>query len=202
LHHFNRPVARHVPRAERWFATEPKSLRTVPPEARRWIALSTSLTAQLAAHLEGEVRVRVLSERHDRFLTSEREVLDTLDRAGRVREVRLEVHGMPYVVARTVFPASTARGANRALLHLGTRALGSLLFSAMRAPANLRQYTRLRPTSSLWRTLHVHLPEDVGGLWARRALHRLHGQPLLVTEVFLPHLFATNTPSRDAPPAD
>jgi chorismate--pyruvate lyase len=154
------------------------------------------LTAQLAAHLAGEVRVRILSERHDRFLTSERDVLGTIERAGRVREVSLEVHGEPYVVARTVFPARTARGANRALLHLGTRALGSLLFNAMRAPAHLRQYTNLHASSSLWRTLRGHLPEHVGGLWARRAVHRLHGEPLLVTEIFLPRLL-TNAAAPD-----
>lgn len=164
----------------------------MPAEARHWIALPTSLTAQLAAHLGGDVRVRILSERRDRFLANERELLGTIDRVGRVREVRLEVHGRPYVVARTVFPASTARGANGALLQLGTRALGSLLFSAMRAPANVRQYTSLCPAASLWRALHGHLPDDVQRLWARRAVHLLHGQPLLVTEVFLPLLFATS----------
>jgi chorismate--pyruvate lyase len=191
LDYFNRPVARHVPRAERWFATEPESLHRIPVLARHWIGLRTSLTAQLAAHFDADVSVRVLSERRDRFLTHERDLLDTIARTGRVREVQLEVRGVPYVVARTVFPARTARGANRALLHLGTRALGSLLFGAMRAPASIRQYTSLRPTSSLWRALRTHLPEDADRLWARRAVHLLHGRPLLVTEIFLPHLFAS-----------
>lgn len=188
LHYFNRPIARHIPRAERWRTIDTRSLLAVPAAPTDWIALPTSLTARLAAHLDGEVRVRVLSERHDRFLTSERDLLETPARAGRIREVQLEVRGTPFVVARTVFPTATARVANRALMSLGTRALGSLLFGAMRAPADLRQYARLCPRSSLWQTLYAHLPQHAEHLWARRALHRLQGQPLLVTEIFLPRL--------------
>jgi chorismate lyase len=86
---------------------------------------------------------------------------------------------------------STARGLNRGLLHLGNRALGSLLFGAMRAPATLRQYASLTPNSSLWRRLRTYLPSDTKQLWARRTLHVLHGRPLLVTEVFLPDVLVT-----------
>lgn len=181
-----------MPRAERWRSVDRRSLPGVPDIAHEWIALPTSLTAHLAARLDGEVRVRVLSERHDRFLTSERDLLGTPARTGRVREVQLEVRGTPFVVARTVFPAATARAANRALMNLGTRALGSLLFGAMRAPSSLRQYASLCPHSSLWQTLRAHLPADAQQLWARRALHRLRGHPLLVTEIFLPRLLDGN----------
>ena len=132
--------------------------------------------------------MRVLSERYDRFIASERELLGTVARSGRIREVQLEADGVPYVVARTVFSNGTARGTHGALLHLGTRALGSLLFGAMRAPASLRQYAHVARTSALWRTLDAHLPLDAEQLWARRALHSLQGHPLLVTEIFLPRL--------------
>jgi chorismate lyase len=167
--------------------------------ARHWLALRTSLTAHLGAHFGATVTVRVLSERHDLFLAAERELLGVTARAGRIREVQLEVRGRPYVIARTVFPKSTARGLNRGLLHLGNRALGSLLFGAMRAPATLRQYASLTPNSTLWRTLRTHLPDDARQLWARRALHVLHGRPLLVTEIFLPGTWvASATPHNDA----
>ncbi len=184
-----------MPRAERWRTIDTRSLQTLPTAAADWIALPTSLTAHLASQLGDEVRVRVLSERHDRFLASEHDLLCTPARAGRIREVQLEVRGTPFVVARTVFPAATARVANRALMRLGTRALGSLLFGAMRAPASVRQYIKVCSRSSLWRTLHTHLPECAGHLWARRALHRLHGEPLLVTEIFLPSLFDGTRPA-------
>ena len=179
-----------MPRIERWFDTDSPSFHHIAEPQRTWLALRSSLTKRLAEHFGAEVAVRVLSERHDRFLTSERYLLETIARSGRIREVQLEIGGRPYVVARTVFPAHTARGANRALLQLGNRALGSLLFGAMRAPASLRQFICLYPSSSLWHVLRSHLPEDAQQLWARRALHRLHGRPLLVTEIFLPSMFA------------
>jgi chorismate lyase len=180
-----------VRRHERWHLADSQSLQRIPLPARHWLALHTSLTAHLGGHFGEAVQVRVLSERHDHFLVSERELLGVTARAGRVREVQLEVRGRPYVVARTVFPTSTARGLNSGLLKLGNRALGSLLFGAMRAPSTVRQYTSLTPTSSLWRTLRTHLPHEATQLWARRALHVMHGRPLLVTEVFLPTVFAT-----------
>jgi chorismate--pyruvate lyase len=182
-------IWRHVPRPERWTTLDARCVRSIPEPARQWVTLGTSLTAALATHLGEEVKVRVLSERHGRFFANERDLLGTLARAGRIREVQLEVRGVPYIVARTVFPHGTARGANRTLLHLGTRALGSLLFGAMSAPTTVRQYIELRPQSSLWGALHDHLPREADRLWARRALHLLQGRPLLVTEVFLPTLW-------------
>jgi chorismate--pyruvate lyase len=80
---------------------------------------------------------------------------------------------------------------NHALRRLGTRSLGSLLFGALRAPVQAREFARLDPTSSLWRLLGEHLPEDAERLWARRALHLLQGRPLVVTEIFLPRLLST-----------
>lgn len=193
--HLKRPIARYVPRAERWYPLEGRSLHPIGEPARTWIELPSSLTARLTTHLQCDIRVRVLSERHDRFIASERELLGTAARSGRVREVQLEANGVPYVVARTVFSTETARGTHGALLHLGTRALGSLLFGAMRAPATVRQYARLTPVSSLWRALHTHLPDSADRLWARRALHSLQGHPLLVTEIFLPRLLGESDPS-------
>lgn len=182
---------RYLPRHERWQATARLHLHALAPSVRAWIALRTSLTAQLAAHARGSVTVRVLSERFDRFLPAERAVLNSA--RGRVREVQLEVAGCPYVVARTVFPMRTALSANRALLRLGDRALGSLLFGVLRAPAVARHHTRLTPQSALWRALRSHLPQEASYLWARRAVHLLQGQPLLVTEIFLPALWSIPT---------
>jgi chorismate lyase len=77
---------------------------------------------------------------------------------------------------------------NHALGKLGTRSLGSLLFGALRAPVHSREFTRLEPESSLHRLLRNHLPDVTEPVYARRAVHLLSGEPLLVTEVFLPGL--------------
>lgn len=181
---------RHVPRHERWFDTTSTRWFGVPSHVRGWLDWPTSLTQRIGDHLDGTVRVNVLSERYDRLLAAERALLGIAGRSGRVREVQLEVRGKPYVVARTVFADAAARGANRGLRELGDRALGSLLFTSLRAPVVVREFASLTPRSSLWRALHTALPADERHLWARCAVHSLRAQPLLVTEIFLPQLFA------------
>lgn len=165
----------------------------VPQPVRRWLALRTSLTAALAARFGDEVRVCVLSERRARFLPSERAALRTAARVGRIREVRLQIGAIGYVVARTAFPESTARAANRRLLRLGNRALGSLLFGSMRAPAATREFASLCPSSSLWQALRTHLPRTAAQLWARRAVHLFRGRPLVVTEIFLAEMWTNDS---------
>jgi chorismate lyase len=186
---------RYVRRADRWQPITPTTLHRTAVCVRDWLGWPDSLTERLSSHLGDRVQVRVLSERVDRLLADEREHLLTLSRTARIREVRLEVRGTPYVVARTVFPDSTARVMNNALKQLGTRSLGSLLFGTPRAPVCAREFTRLQPQSALWCVLRRHLTSNSTALWTRRALHRLHGQPLLVTEIFLPHLLAKTYPA-------
>jgi chorismate lyase len=186
---------RYVRRADRWQPITPAVLHRTPDSARDWLGWPDSLTERLSDRLGERVQVRVLSERVDRLLADERDHLATKSRIARVREVRLEVRGTPYVLARTVFSDSTARVMNNALMQLGSRSLGSLLFGAVRAPVCARELTSLQPQSSLRRVLRRHLPSDSAPLWARRALHRLHGQPLLVTEIFLPQLLAKTYPA-------
>jgi chorismate--pyruvate lyase len=187
---------RYVRPADRWQPITPDVLHQTPVSVRDWLGWPDSLTEQLSNHLGDRVQVRVLSERVDRLLADEREHLTTVSRMARIREVRLEVRGTAYVVARTVFPDSTARVMDNALKQLGTRSLGSLLFGMPRAPVCARELTCMRSNSALWRVLSRHLPSDSSALWARRALHRLQGQPLLVTEIFLPQLFTKTYPAR------
>jgi chorismate--pyruvate lyase len=186
---------RYVQRADRWDSITPTALQRTPASARDWLGWPDSLTERLAQHLGDRVQVHVLSERVDRLLPDEREHLGTISRTARIREIRLEVRDMPFVVARTVFPESTARAMNNALIQLGTRSLGSLLFGTRRAPVCARELMHMQPNSALWRVLRCHLPSDSGPLWARRALHRLQGQPLLVTEIFLPQLLTKTYPA-------
>lgn len=190
-----------MPRADRWFTTSASNLRRAPFAVREWVGWPDSLTERVAEHVGNRVQIRVVSERQDRLLADEQTHLGVCARTARIREVRLEVGGSPYVVARTVFPDSTARVMNHALRQLGTRSLGSLLFGALRAPVQLREFTRLETASALFRQLRLHLP-DRPDLWARRALHLLQDRPLLVTEIFLPELWSTTPRSRERGSSD
>lgn len=210
---------RHIPRADRWRTTTSAELRGVPSAVHDWLSWPDSLTERVATHLGGPVQIRVLSERTDRILSDEKERLHMRARTARIREVQLQVRGETHVIARTVFPEATARVMNDALRRLGNRSLGSLLFGVPRAPVTLREWIALKPESSLWQVMRSHLPgpswaprtsegvnargqsnvrvlcEGVPQLWARRAVHLLAGEPLLVCEIFMPWLL-TMAPAR------
>ncbi|MEN9464058.1 MAG: hypothetical protein RL217_239 [Pseudomonadota bacterium] len=88
-----------------------------------------------------------------------------------VREVQLKVAGKTLVYARTAVPLQTLTGAERCLMQLGSRSLGSYLFTqpslkrtelkASRCPAN-----------------------ELGLTWSRRSIFYLHRKPLMVSEAF------------------
>jgi chorismate--pyruvate lyase len=102
------------------------------------------------------------------------------------REVFLYADNRPVVFAHSVVAAKHLRGAWHTLQHLGSRSMGSLLFThplVQRAPLRFRA---LIPDHPLYRSAAKSLDIPAPRLWARRSVFTLHDAPLLVTEVFLP----------------
>ena len=102
------------------------------------------------------------------------------------REVFLYADNHPVVFAHSVVASQHLRGAWHALQHLGSRPLGALLFShplVQRAPLC---YSALKPDHPLYQQAAIELTTPPPRLWARRSVFTLQGEPLLVTEVFLP----------------
>ncbi len=113
------------------------------------------------------------------------------------REVFLYADGKPVVFAHSTCAREHLRGAWKAMRGLGNRSLGSLLFThplVIRQPLHFKKLHVQHPLVGLACARHVgHKPDlqiipDM--LWARRSLFTLHGAPLLVTEVFLPEIYA------------
>lgn len=146
-----------------------------PHHWRPWLQDSGSLTRRLTRAAGGEFAVRVLSQRWDTPSADEARALHMpLRQLALIREVELlGRNGIPWVYARSVLPASTLTGRERRLSLLGSRSLGSLMFSD----------PSLKRSPLMASCLH-----DSGGqhYWARRSVFRLHNKPLLVCEVFLP----------------
>lgn len=145
----------------------------IPPALRPWLSDSGSLTRHLQRASQGRFRVELLNQ-HWGFPRADEcrgLQLRTRQRA-LIREVRLYGGNQAWVEARTIIPQSTLCGANRRLLRLGNRPLGSLLFQTPGMRRQPLQIARLR------------LP--TGQHWARRSLFYLQQRPLLVCEIFLP----------------
>ena len=104
------------------------------------------------------------------------------------RDVFLYADDKPVVYAHSVVAGQQLRGAWHTLQHLGSRSLGSLLFThplVQRAPLRYRSLNAGHP---LFRQATRLVDNPPSHLWARRSLFTLHDAPLLVTEIFLPEI--------------
>lgn len=171
-----------------WRPRHERIHRDVPPRLKPWLDEQHSLTARLRAHCRGRFHVRVLSQRWARPTGDERrELLIPLPQRAFIREVLLLCDDVPWVFARSVIPLRSATGAQRRLLYLRDRSLGSVLFAE---PGLRRGPLEVRPlgTDDPWLKPWGLQPAPGRRLWARRSQLAVGDRPLLVAEVFLPDL--------------
>lgn len=159
------------------------------PRLASWLTEPGSLTAR-CERASRRFRVRVLAQGRGRPLADEAKLLGLPPGMGRawVREVLLECDGVPVIYAHTVLAAEPRGRMTRWLAGLGSRSLGSLLFSHpgfSRGPIEFRPLDGRHP---LFRRAAGMVGRDPPRLWARRSAHSLGNQSVLVTEVFLPAL--------------
>ena len=155
-----------------------------PPAAvRAWLGSGGSLTRILRRRCPGGFSVALLGLDWRAARPDERRHLGL--RGARVleRRVFLRCGGEPWVFARTVIPPQTLAGPGRRLYRLGGRSLGEVLFSH---PFVVRGAVEWAPVPAV----RLGLPPAWGELWGRRIHYLFHGRPLLVSEFFLPALWA------------
>ncbi|MFD1558017.1 chorismate--pyruvate lyase family protein [Paraburkholderia silviterrae] len=168
-------------------------------DQKDWLTRGGSLTAHLRAL--GHVVVRVTREAVDMPWPDECAALGLAPR-GRawVREIVLEVDGVPFVAAHSVTPLVASHGIWQAMRRLRTRPLAELLYTdsgVARSALVSRRVSARHPLHALAaRETHGHVPH---GFVARRSVFERHGAPLLVTECMLPALWARL--AHDAQPA-
>jgi chorismate--pyruvate lyase len=103
-----------------------------------------------------------------------------------LREIEFICGARRWVFAQSVLPQSTVRH-HPWLRELGERGLGESLNAVEDVRREPLEYLELPVSHALARAA---LPDaaDSAPLWARRAVYRLGGAPILVQEVFLPAL--------------
>jgi chorismate--pyruvate lyase len=160
--------------------------RSTPPAGRyrAWLDDSGSLTARIRARCRA-FSVTVQASGPARAGADERALIGARGVRAHAREVYLCCGDTALVFARSLVDPDNER-ACRALDRLGTRSLGSALFSAAGGPRHGLRFRRLDRRHALYRRARRSLAAPPATLWARRSLFELHGAPLLVTEVFLP----------------
>lgn len=164
--------------------------RTDTTGLRSWLTDPGSLTARLQER--GAFAVHLLRQGLDRPTADEIAVLGipTRQRA-HVREVALHCAGRPLVFAHTTLPRHPHGPLTGWLARLGTRSLGTLLFTHpgfTRGPLTCRRLDHRHPLYARAVTalgLDGHAP---AALWARRSCFFFSEQRVLVTEIFAPEL--------------
>jgi chorismate--pyruvate lyase len=165
-----------------------------------WLTRGGSLTAHLRAL--GAVAVRVTREGVAQPWADEYAALGLRVRESVwVREVVLSVDGVPFVAAHSVAPLAASVGVWQATRRLRTRPLAELLYSDSSVARSALVSRRVTARHPLYRLA----AREVGGLppsemppnempphalVARRSVFERHREPLMVTECFLPALWA------------
>ena len=156
------------------------------PYLRTWLTEPDSLTARCQRNCQ-VFRVRLLRFGKGMALADEAVEGGVGRELAWVREVVLECDGEPVIFAHTTLAATGNGRLTRWISRLGTRSLGSLLFAYPGFRRGAIEFLRLDCRHPLYQ--RAAALSAVGcELWARRSLHRLGTQQVLVTEVFLPDI--------------
>lgn len=155
-----------------------------------WLNDEGSLTLRLKKFCPGQFSVVVLSEEWAKPDPSEARLLGVAAyQKILLRQVHLKCSDKLYVYARSVIPLSTLKGKHRRLQFLGDKPLGEYLFACPTLKRSRIEWSKLSPTSTLYRTAMAHQAENDAAVWGRRSLFCIDKNPLLVSEFFLPRLF-------------
>lgn len=170
-----------------WNRVGSGAIHLAPRQLQTWLSDTGSLTRKLEAAFESRIEVLVLADHLQTIHSDESRFFHGRSKRCRVREVLLLIDQQPIVIARSIIPTFTASGSNHAILKLGKKPLGAVLFQGrnrnrLKAHREIAQLDRRHP---LWKDCHRRYPEMPTGSWARRTLYHLKGHPLLVNEVFL-----------------
>jgi chorismate--pyruvate lyase len=171
-----------------WSSLEQVEARA-PRELLSWLAEPGLLTARIRSLCGEGMRFRMLSPLRDAALNEALQArLGVADTRCLLRDVEFRCGDRRVVFAQTVLPASTLDHFPW-LRDLGDAPIGELLRQASEPlTRDPLEYAALEGSEGLGRAA---LPEPAaasGPLWARRAVYRLGGYPILVQEVFLPAL--------------
>ena len=164
-----------------WRATLPHNADNRP--YLPWLRDSGSLTARIQA--KGRFSVHLLRQEMALPTRDEASMLGIHARTlAWVREVALLCDDQVIAFAHTVLPCRPRGPLTRWLARLGSRSLGSLLFSHAgfaRGEINCKRLDKRHP---LFRSAIKAIGGQPENLWARRSRFRFGQQSVLVTEVY------------------
>jgi len=174
------------PEGSRWTTLE-ECIGRAPEALRPWLSEPGLLTARVRAAGGPEARLCLLRLEPAPLDPELARRLGVDDSGCLLREIEFTCRDRRWIFAQSVFPESTVE-AHPWLRRLGDRGLGETLSAVEDVRREPLEYRELDPEHPL-----AQASSPAGGLegrlWARRAVYRLAGRPILVQEVFLPALY-------------
>jgi chorismate--pyruvate lyase len=170
-------------------------------DQKDWLTRGGSLTAHLRTL--GAVTLRVTREAVAVAWADEYAALGVTAREPVwVREVVLEVDGVPFVAAHSIVPLAASRSVWQSMRRLSSRPLAELLYNdgsvSRSALVSARLTARHSLVSLARREIAGATQHEPHALVARRSVFMRRGAPLMVTECMLPALWAHLSRSRVA----
>ena len=168
-----------------WFENRSGMKNALPAGACSWIYETSSLTQRLKRGCGIQFRVALLRQVWVRPWPEEARILNAeANRYALVREVLLSCGKQALILARTIIPRDTLRGAQRKLSSLGTRPLGEVIFTYPSLKRHRLDIVKVQATdwnSCVRDRLSIQQP-----VWGRRTVYSIADRKLLVCEFFLP----------------
>ncbi len=172
-----------------WLPAERLGQVSIDPRLRAWLIGKGLLTVRLRAACKGPFALRVIDQWTGLLQTAHRQSLRTNDSAGLFRDVEMECAGQVWVYAQSIIPDSTL-SAHPWLAELGDSALGETLCGLSGYERSAYEFGWLPADSAVAARALRNAAVKPAGLWGRRSRISLHGQPILVQELFLPAIHA------------
>ncbi len=157
-------------------------------ELQSWLIEPGSLTQRLRS-ISLNFKVHVLNENWQSSSKDEMKLLQDseLEQAW-VRETILCDGNKTLIFARSIFPKATLAGRGEILKTLGNRSLGDFLFTDPDWHRDPFEINYLQPQDFFCSHLATIISYPKQPFWARCSRFYFFGQPLLITEAFLPDL--------------
>ncbi|WP_455207075.1 chorismate--pyruvate lyase family protein [Kaarinaea lacus] len=159
------------------------------PKLANWLFDSSSLTERLIHACSGAFSVQILLEGWGHPMLNEAKRLNMRPSSyAWIRQVHLLCDDQPWVFARTVIPPHTLRGKLRRLARLGKKPLGAVLFADKSMQRTEMEIACIPAGQQLFQLATHHKAPATKSIWGRRSVFFLKGNPLLVSEIFLPEI--------------
>ncbi|MEH6504511.1 MAG: chorismate lyase [Cycloclasticus sp.] len=172
-----------------WRAVEQWRSGEVPECELNWLLEPNSLTQRIKNTFQAPFSVSVEGEQWANPFLADAECLkQPADCSALIREVLLKVGGQAYVFARTTLPKEVADELQE-LTRLGNKPLGEVIFSY----PDLRRIRLDLATINVAQLSKAMQAKLVGqtAIWGRRNSYQINQQTFIVSEFFLPALYAT-----------